>query len=148
MVIGKKVLAIAILLAITTGLGLFTFIYAEGMSYFSHDPKACANCHIMNDQYESWSKSSHHAAAVCVDCHMPEGLVAKLIAKADNGYRHSKGFTLNDFHEPIRINERNSQILQANCLRCHGDLVHGLAPGPGGQDVRCVHCHSHVGHGK
>ncbi len=40
----------------------FTFRYAEGLSYFSTDPKACANCHIMNDQFVSWSKGPHHAA--------------------------------------------------------------------------------------
>jgi len=148
MAIGRKALTITVLLAVTAGLGLFTFSYAEGMSYFSSNPKACVNCHIMNDQYDSWRKGSHHAAAVCVDCHMPEAFIEKIIAKADNGYRHSKGFTFNDFHEPIRINERNSQILQANCLRCHADLVHGLATGNDGKQVRCVQCHSHVGHGK
>lgn len=136
-------------LGILAGLGIFTFTYAEGFSYFSTDPRACANCHIMNDQFDSWQKSSHHAAAICVDCHMPhDSIVAKLIAKADNGYRHSKGFTFQDFHEPIQIKPRNSDILQANCLRCHADLVHGIAPpGTSRSQVNCVHCHSHAGHG-
>jgi cytochrome c nitrite reductase small subunit len=136
-------------LAILAGLGIYTFTYAEGFSYFSSDPRACANCHIMNDQFDSWSKSSHHAAAKCVDCHMPQdSIVAKLIAKADNGYRHSKGFTLQDFHEPIMINERNSQILQANCVRCHSALVHEITPAMSkSQELRCVQCHSHAGHG-
>lgn len=136
-------------LGILAGLGIFTFTYAEGFSYFSTDPRACANCHIMNDQFDSWQKSSHHAAAICVDCHMPhDSIVAKLIAKADNGYRHSKGFTFQDFHEPIQIKPRNSEILHANCLRCHADLVHGIAPqGTATSQVNCVHCHSHAGHG-
>ncbi|HYG77551.1 MAG TPA: cytochrome c nitrite reductase small subunit [Planctomycetota bacterium] len=135
-------LILAVTIGITAGLGLYTFSYAEGLSYFSSDPAACVNCHIMNDQYDSWRKSSHHAAAVCVDCHMPEKFFEKIIAKADNGFRHSKGFTLQDFHEPIQITPRNSEILQNNCLRCHGAVVHGI-----GQNVRCVQCHSHVGHG-
>jgi len=29
------------------GIGLVTFVYAEGASYLSTDPAACANCHIM-----------------------------------------------------------------------------------------------------
>jgi cytochrome c nitrite reductase small subunit len=62
---------LASVLGATAGLGMFTFHYAEGLSYFSSDPKACKNCHIMNDQYESWSKGPHHAAAGCVDCHLP-----------------------------------------------------------------------------
>ena len=136
-------------LGILAGLGVFTFTYAEGFSYFSTDPRACANCHIMNDPYDSWRKSSHHAAATCVDCHMPhDSLVAKLIAKADNGYRHSKGFTFQDFHEPIMIKPRNSEILRVNCMRCHTDFVQGIsAHGSASTGVSCVHCHSHVGHG-
>ncbi len=128
------------------GLSLFTFEYAEGFSYFSSNPKACNNCHVMNEFYDGWRKSSHHAAAVCVDCHMPTGLFDKIIAKADNGYRHSKGFTFMDFHQPIMITARNSEILQNNCVRCHGALVEGLNAGHGDR-IRCVHCHSHVGHG-
>ena len=149
----------AIVIGIAFGLGVVTFGYAKGFSYFSHDPQACINCHIMNDEYNAWQKGSHHAAAVCVDCHMPEGLAAKVVAKADNGFRHSKGFTLQDFHEPIQITRRNSEILQENCLRCHGELTHkivlndDLYPAPkttkgARTELNCVHCHSHVGHGQ
>src|SRR6185436_4760388 len=122
--LGKFGSVAAILIGLTLGLGLFTFNYAEGTSYFSADPKACVNCHIMRDEYDSWQKSGHHAAARCVDCHLPHEIVPKYIAKAENGYWHSKGFTFNDFHEPIRIKPKNSRILQENCLRCHGDFVH------------------------
>jgi cytochrome c nitrite reductase small subunit len=131
------------------GLAAFTFRYAEGLSYFSTDPKACANCHIMNDQYASWTKGPHHNDARCVDCHLPNDTVDKYVAKALNGYHHSKGFTLQDFPEPILIKPRNAEILQDNCLRCHGGLVHdALAAGPRPvEDGRCVHCHRNVGHG-
>jgi len=140
---------LAVLAGVAVGLGGFTFDYAEGTSYLSTDPAACVNCHIMRPQYDSWQKASHHTAAGCVDCHLPPSGLAKWIAKADNGYRHSKAFTLQDFHEPIRITPGNAAILQDNCLRCHGDLVHELAPGfrDAGDDVSCVHCHSSVGHG-
>lgn len=136
-------------LGLLFGLGGYTFRYAEGLSYFSTDPKACANCHIMLPQYDSWQKSSHHAVAGCVECHLPHGLVAKYLAKAENGYHHSKGFTLQDFHEPILIKEKNSRILEANCIHCHEDLVHDLVPAArsGDEPNRCVHCHSGVGHG-
>ena len=82
--------------------------YGEGLSYFSTDPRACKNCHVMNDQYASWSRGPHHAVARCVDCHLPHEFVPKYLAKADNGYRHSKGFTFMDFHEPIMIKPRNA----------------------------------------
>jgi cytochrome c nitrite reductase small subunit len=75
--------------------------------------------------------------------------VAKYIAKADNGYRHSKGFTFLDFHEPIQIKPRNSAILQENCMRCHQDFVHEIVRGGGGrvEESQCVHCHRGAGHG-
>jgi cytochrome c nitrite reductase small subunit len=148
--IGKTPLILAVLLGIVVGVGAYTFDYGEGLSYFSTDPKACVNCHIMNDQYVSWQKAGHHQSAVCVDCHLPHEFVPKYLAKADNGWRHSKAFTLQDFHEPIQITSRNADILQANCIRCHGDFVHELVVGarsPTRDSVQCVHCHRGVGHG-
>ena len=141
-------LALAALIGTLAGVGIFTFDYGEGLSYFSPDPRACRNCHVMNDEYASWTHGPHHATARCIDCHLPHALVPKYIAKADNGYRHSKGFTFMDFHEPIQITPRNARILQDNCLRCHGELVESiLSTGPHGEGVACVHCHRDVGHG-
>jgi cytochrome c nitrite reductase small subunit len=139
----------AVITGIPIGVGAFTFHYGEGLSYFSTDPAACANCHIMQSNYDSWQKSSHHSAATCVDCHLPHDFVGKYLAKADNGYRHSKGFTMQDFHEPILINSSNSHILQENCISCHQDMTHNLLAGAttDRDAVSCVHCHSSVGHG-
>ncbi len=132
------------------GMGVYTFDYGEGLSYFSRKPEACANCHIMQSQFDSWQKSSHHTAASCVDCHLPHDFPGKYIAKAENGWHHSKAFTLQDFHEPIRITEKNRRILQANCIVCHQQVVHDLVPGSttGAGAVSCVHCHRSVGHGE
>lgn len=146
--------AIAWILAGLAGLGLgvgaFTFHYAEGLSYLSTDPRACANCHIMEPQYDSWQKASHHGVAVCVDCHLPHDFVGKYVAKLENGYRHSRAFTLQDFHEPIAITEKNSRILQRSCLDCHADFLHQQLPGAttDRDAIRCVHCHAAVGHGE
>lgn len=146
----RRTLIVSVLLGVLSGVGGYTFHYAEGFSYFSTDPKACANCHIMWPEYDSWSRSPHHHVAGCVDCHLPHEFIPKMIAKTENGYHHSKGFTLQDFHEPILIKEKNAQILQENCLRCHGDFVHDIVPGSSTADpksVQCVHCHQSVGHG-
>jgi cytochrome c nitrite reductase small subunit len=125
----RQLLLIACTLGAVAGIGGFTFDYGEGLSYFSTDPRACKNCHVMNAEYDSWTKGPHHGAALCVDCHLPHDFVPKYLAKADNGYRHSKGFTLLDFHEPIMITPRNASILQDNCLRCHSDFVHDIGHG-------------------
>jgi cytochrome c nitrite reductase small subunit len=141
--------ALAIALGISLGLGGYTFYYAQGLSYFSTDPAACVNCHIMRDEYDSWNRSSHHAVAGCVDCHLPHKFVPKYLAKASNGWHHSKGFTLQDFHEPIMIKPANAAILQESCLNCHGEFVHQIVAGStSARDaVSCVHCHNNVGHG-
>ena len=146
---GSLVLALAIVVGLLAGVGGYTFLYAEGLSYLSSDPQACVNCHIMQPQYDSWQKASHHAVAVCVDCHLPHDFVGKYYAKAENGWLHSQGFTLQDFHEPIMIKPKNARILQKNCRACHADLVHELVVGVNGpaEEVRCVHCHRAVGHG-
>ena len=108
------------------------------------------NCHIMEPQFESWQKASHHTVATCVDCHLPHDTIAKFISKSENGFWHSKGFTLQDFHEPIFIRKHNMRILQENCMHCHAGFVHDVVPGPKVQpeEFSCVHCHRAVGHGE
>ena len=140
-------LLLTVAAGILLGLGGFTFRYAEGLSYFSSDPRACANCHIMRRQYDGWQKASHHTVATCADCHLPVTFFAKYLAKAENGWHHSKGFTLQNFEEPIRIKSKNRQILQDNCERCHQAMIHELVGGGNGE-LECVHCHASAGHGE
>lgn len=130
------------------GLGTFTFRYAEGLSYFSKRPEACVNCHIMQTQYDGWQKASHHTAAVCVDCHLPERFIPKYIAKAENGWRHGQRFTTQNFAEPMFVQEAGRRILENNCIRCHGPLVATMEAHAGlREDTQCLHCHANVGHG-
>lgn len=140
---------ISIFIGILLGVGIYTFHYAEGLSYLSNDPKVCVNCHIMREHYDSWQKSSHHAVASCVDCHLPQSFIPKYIAKVRNGFWHSKGFTLQDFHEPIQIKPQNSIILQQNCMRCHNLMVSEISwlAHAKNESVGCVKCHSGVAHG-
>jgi cytochrome c nitrite reductase small subunit len=130
------------------GIGLYTFRYAEGLSYLSNDPTACMNCHVMRDHFDSWVRSSHRLAATCNDCHVPHGFPAKYLAKIRNGWNHSRAFTLQNFSDPIRIRPSNLAALQHNCLQCHAGLVSDIAAH---QDVkrgeaRCTVCHRSVGH--
>jgi cytochrome c nitrite reductase small subunit len=139
---------IAAVFGLLLGLGVFTFTYAEGTSYLSTRPEACANCHIMQEQYDSWTASSHTAVAGCVDCHLPHPTIPKWISKAENGWFHSVAFTLQNHPEPIRIKPRNRAIVQRNCVSCHTGIVHGMLPETGsrGMAVNCTHCHADVGH--
>lgn len=151
------------------GLGGYTFLYAHGASYLSNDPAACANCHIMQEQYADWQRSSHRQVATCNDCHTPAGFPAKYIAKGINGFFHSLAFTTGNFHEPIRATPRNHLIAENACRKCHAELVSsldgsqaaspdtsvdgsldashgGVVQAAEGEPVSCVRCHGAVGH--
>jgi len=137
----------AILFGIVLGLGTFTFGYGQGSSYLSNDPKTCVNCHVMQEPYDTWQKSSHHDVAVCNDCHLSHDPIGKWVTKADNGFFHSLAFTLGDYPDPLRIKPRNRRVTQHACLHCHSDFVHNMLPAHEQREtMSCVHCHADVGH--
>ena len=159
---------------VAVGLGAFTFIYAKGASYLSTDPAVCANCHIMQDHFSAWQRSSHRAVAGCADCHMPHNPVGKYAAKASNGFWHSLAFTTGAFPDPLQIKPHNRAITERACRDCHGDIVAAIDPlgsresigiravldeapvsdrpqvhdGPPAARAResCIRCHTYVGH--
>ncbi|NLH12136.1 MAG: cytochrome c nitrite reductase small subunit [Holophagae bacterium] len=148
----------SVLVGAFAGTGIFTFFTAHGTAYLSDDPAACVHCHVMREEFDGWQHGSHHSVAVCNDCHLPHDNIAhKLFVKASNGYYHSKGFTLMNFPEPIRIKPGNASVLEANCLRCHGEITeeiraHGTLGVPTDPYQKadlygCVRCHQEVGHG-
>ncbi len=143
--IGPFWLALAALLGVLGGIGVFTFGYGQGGSYLVNDPKVCANCHVMQAHYDSWQSSSHRHVATCNDCHLPHTSPGKWITKADNGFFHSLAFTTGSFPEPIRIKARNRRVTQSACLDCHRTTVHEMVPA-GGEAPLCVRCHADVGH--
>lgn len=129
------------------GLGGYTFIYARGASYLTDDPAACVNCHVMQEQYDGWQRSSHRSVAVCNTCHAPSDFVGKYTTKALNGFWHSFYFTTGTFPDPIRITPRNARVTEGTCLTCHADLVHPIeAVSVRGELLGCASCHRNVGH--
>jgi cytochrome c nitrite reductase small subunit len=145
-------LLLSVAVGVLSGIGSYTFSYAKGFSYFSTDPRACVNCHIMQSQYDGWQKASHHQSAVCIDCHLPHDFIPKYLAKSENGWRHGKLFTTGGFVEPISVKPAGREILEQNCVRCHAALTAeirgtertGAHDSPG---LRCTHCHADAGHG-
>jgi cytochrome c nitrite reductase small subunit len=102
----------------------------------------------MTEQYEAWAKSGHRHVATCVDCHLPHAGLAKWLEKANQGFRHSTAFTLQNYKEPIEITPRDLALVQVNCLRCHEALLHAVSesPGPRREALHCMHCHAGAGH--
>jgi cytochrome c nitrite reductase small subunit len=151
-------LATVVLIGVAIGVAAFTFVYAEGHSYLTDAPSACANCHVMEEQYAAWTKSSHRSVAVCNDCHTPHDFVGKYATKARNGFWHSFYFTTQTFHEPIQITSYSRRIAESACRDCHQavatSLVHGEVLPTFDEDgvispssaVSCTRCHTGVGH--
>ncbi|HET6165177.1 MAG TPA: cytochrome c nitrite reductase small subunit [Planctomycetota bacterium] len=140
--------AILVLVGVPAGIGAFTFGYAKGFSYLSSDPRACINCHVMNEQFDAWQKSGHRHVATCIECHLPHDGLGKWVAKADHGWRHSVAFTLQDFKEPIEMTPADRVIVLENCVRCHGDLVESIhvTATATGEELDCLRCHALAGH--
>jgi cytochrome c nitrite reductase small subunit len=140
---------LAILLGAFCGLAGYAFFYARGYSYLLNDPVACANCHAMRAEFDSWLKSSHHSAATCNDCHTPHNLAAKYAVKASNGFFHSFYFTTGDYPDNIRITPFDLEVAESACRRCHQALTQAidgdLEQGHGGR-MKCTRCHASVGH--
>ncbi len=168
----RQRLAIAAAAAIgaALGLGAFTFGYARGHSYLTDDPTACANCHVMNEHFDAWNKSSHRAVATCNDCHTPhDNIVNKYFVKAENGFFHSLYFTTGNYPYPLRIRPKNHEVTESACRYCHAAITAAIDPpaealadlttdGPRpasgfvhqdapreGRDS-CIRCHTYVGH--
>jgi cytochrome c nitrite reductase small subunit len=140
-------LAISLTIGVAAGLVGFTFVYAKGLSYFRHEPEVCANCHVMQGHFDAWSRSSHHAVAVCVDCHMPHNFAAQMALKAYNGYRHTKAFTSGRYPDVLTITPINHAVTERQCRFCHQSIVQAIDAAPGfHMKLECIRCHASVGH--
>lgn len=145
--------ALAIAIGAVIGLGAYTFIFAKGFSYFGTDPKNCANCHAMNEQYDAWMAGSHSKVATCNDCHLPhDNIVHKYWVKAEDGFLHGLKFSTGWYPENIEIRDVNKKVTEHACLSCHEDLTEEMRMpyknASHDTQVSCLKCHSEVGHRK
>src|ERR1700757_456865 len=144
----RNTLFLGCALGLLIGLGGYTFIYSKGYSYLTNNPAACANCHVMQAQYDAWLKSSHRMAATCNDCHTPHNIIGKYAVKANNGFWHSFYFTSGHSPHTIEITKFDDQVVTNAGRRCHvsftsaidGNVIHGKAAG-----LQCTRCHNSVG---
>ncbi|EDY82788.1 cytochrome c nitrate reductase, small subunit [Verrucomicrobiia bacterium DG1235] len=147
--LGLGYVLLACTVGMASGIGFFTFGYGQGASYLSNKPETCTNCHVMQEYYDSWQKSSHHHTAVCNDCHLSHHPIGKWVTKADNGFFHSLAFTLDNYHKPIQIKPRNKRVTQNACTHCHDDIAHdtmAFTDPDEAEAFSCVRCHQQVGH--
>lgn len=138
------------------GLMIYAFYLSKAYSYLSDKPETCVNCHIMGPQYSSWRHSSHHNVTTCNDCHVPHNnIFNKYFFKAKDGMRHATIFTLRLEPQVIFIHEAGQEVVQNNCLRCHGELVKNAKTISKIPDFhanidsrKCWECHRETPHGR
>ncbi len=141
--LGLAGFGLAAVLAIAVGIGGYALFYARAGDYLTDDPAACANCHVMQPYHDGWRRGPHHAAAVCNDCHAPAALGPRYVVKALNGWSHSSAFTTGHYPDVVVMRQRSRAVVEAQCRRCHADLVASMEAGG---EVSCVRCHDQVGH--
>ena len=88
----KLSFSIAILAAVIA-LGFFVYV-TNAPAYGGSAPETCANCHVMDSQYENWYHATHEKFTKCVDCHLPhENVVAYYLEKGRQGAKDVYEFT-------------------------------------------------------
>ncbi|HYH00702.1 MAG TPA: cytochrome c nitrite reductase small subunit [Terriglobales bacterium] len=137
---------LGVLAGVVIGLGMYTFVYAKGYSYLTTDPQACTNCHVMQEHFDAWQKSSHRAVATCSDCHTPHNPITKYVVKAENGFFHSLAFTSGWFPDNISIRPRDARVTEGTCRHCHAEITTSIVGPHSAKDMSCVRCHFNVGH--
>jgi cytochrome c nitrite reductase small subunit len=139
---------------VIVGLIAFAAVIGVGMwatnftVYLGDDPTTCNNCHVMDAVYEGWFHAGHQQWATCNDCHTPHAFIPKYFVKARSGMNHVSMFTLGHYPEPLRAKKSTSDIIQANCVRCHETAVSMIADGQANSDRYCFVCHRDVAHGQ
>ncbi len=108
----------------------------------------CGSCHAMDEQVETYSHSPHRYAANCGDCHDPHGLVTGSLYAAYTGSRDVYRVVTNTTPSELRAYGLSKKVLQANCLRCHGDMMTAIGDTSQQGGSYCFHCHREIVHQK
>jgi cytochrome c nitrite reductase small subunit len=81
----------------------------------------------MEYEFEAWFKTGLHRNIKCVDCHLPNNNFAEyMIWKGIDGLNTIIRYNTNLFPESIAISSHGKKMLQANCIRCHEDMVSSI----------------------
>ena len=131
-------------------IALGTFVYVTDMfSYAGTESETCANCHVMDLNYENYYHSAHRNWAECSSCHLPHNnIVNYYIEKGRQGMHDVYVFSTGQTPEVIRANEHSKGIIQENCVHCHEKTVENIMMGTQPFDRYCWECHRSIAHGE
>lgn len=111
-------------------------------------PVFCGQCHVMQEQVDTYLHSAHQFDATCGDCHIPHDLVYGAAYKAFTGTRDIVAVVTSTVPGGIRTTFHGKKVIQQNCLRCHGDLLEQVGDTVSEGGKNCFDCHRHTPHQK
>lgn len=147
--IWAKRIFVALIVGIPAG-AAFMFLSVEVTS----QPGFCGSCHVMTPYYESW-KTSSHKEVLCIECHIPPGVVSEARKKYEALAMVARYFTGTYSTNPW------AEVDDESCLRsgCHSkrvllgrELFQGvlfdhqphLTEMRREKRLRCTSCHSQI----
>lgn len=139
----KKLLRFSgLLVLVLVALGTYVNFGPPGLYAKSGSPDFCAQCHVMEAQYENWFHNGGHRRLKCIDCHLPnDSLPRHLTWKGIEGMKDSYVFYSGRVPETIKLSEHGAVFLQENCRRCHEETVARI-----NEDRHCWQCHRRLSH--
>ena len=139
-------LLLGAVLGVAVGIGGYTFVYARGWSYLTNDPAACANCHVMREQYDGWLQVQPprggglqrlpHAAGP--HRQVRDQGVQRLLALVRLHHRRLPRADPDQAAQPARSRSRRAATCHADDRRRH----RGRRTRAGGGRLACIRCHS------
>jgi cytochrome c nitrite reductase small subunit len=139
----RKVLRVSgLLVLVLAAVGGYVNFGPPGLYAKSGSPEFCAQCHVMDAEYENWFHAGGHHRAKCIDCHLPnDNLARHMTWKGYEGMWDAFVFYSGRVPERIEVSESGAVILQENCRRCHAETVARI-----NEDRNCWQCHRRLSH--
>lgn len=135
-----KVLALLVLAA--AAVGGFVSFGPPGLYAKSGTPEFCAQCHVMETEYENWFHNAGHRRQKCIDCHLPnDNGLHHFVRKGYDGMWDAYVFYSGRVPETIRLSAAGAATVKENCIRCHEQTVMRI-----NVDRDCWQCHRRLSH--
>ena len=132
----------AVVVLVLAAVGLYVSFGPPGLFAKSGTPEFCAQCHVMEAEYENWFHNGGHRRQKCIDCHLPNDNMARhLTWKGYTGMWDVFIFYSGRVPETITLSAHGAVLLQENCRRCHEETVARI-----NEDRNCWQCHRRLSH--
>jgi len=144
---------------------LFVLLFNWGIEYSSTN-SFCEKCHVHPQATQSWRLGNHFdnksgVVVNCVDCHLPPGGTAYLMAKTSTGLRDVMAMIFKDTEKinwEMKSNRETASehVYKSSCIHCHQNLFPRTLSKKGSEAhlyydqksdiLRCINCHLETGH--